>query len=250
MVANECNGVDLNCGCPQTWVVKENLGSALMDNPQLIQELVRAASARLADKSEQVPVSVKMRIFYSPEKTVELARRAEHAGARYIAVHGRTQSMKDFDTPNYDMVKLVRESVSIPVIYNGGVQDFEMALKAKQLTGCRGIMVGNGLLRNPALFQGSKTTPAECISEWMTLGQMQNVPFPIYQKHLGAMCHTRLCKTERHHLNSLLSMVDCNQYVQQKLSIEVFVFSFLFKFSQPIPIESFQKNVVHVFNKA
>jgi len=102
-VANDCDGIDINCGCPQRWAIQEGIGCALLTKPELVAGMVRDAK-----NASGLPVSIKIRIDNDTSKTVELARRAEAMGASWVTVHGRTSRMKSTHPVNYDAVKTVR----------------------------------------------------------------------------------------------------------------------------------------------
>ncbi|KAH3742836.1 tRNA-dihydrouridine synthase 4 [Pelomyxa schiedti] len=212
LVASQCEAIDLNCGCPQSWVIREGCGSALGKNPELICRMVSAARSRVS-----LPISVKMRKNPDISATVETARQIEHAGASFITLHGRTANQRDSEPCDYDTIKLVRSSVHIPVIANGGVRTREQAEYVSRHTGCAGVMAANGILRNPAFFQGFPVTPTECISDWITLGEQHQVPWSQFQYHLYAMWKPSLVKTERAHLSSLSTIPAVREFLQTKV---------------------------------
>ena len=130
--------IDINMGCPVHKVVATGAGSALMRNIPLAQEIVRAAV-----RESSVPVTVKFRLGWDETSinAVLFAQAMEDAGAAAIAVHGRTKSQLYSGKANWDMIRAVKEAVSIPVIGNGDIQTAEDCLAMYEQTGCDLVMV-------------------------------------------------------------------------------------------------------------
>lgn len=141
--------LDINMGCPVPKVVKNNEGSALMKNPKLVYELVSAVV-----KSIKKPVTVKIRKGFDDEhvNAVEIARIIEEAGAAAVAVHGRTREQYYSGKADWDIIRQVKASVTIPVIGNGDVTSGERAIALIKETGCDGVMIARGAQGNPWIF--------------------------------------------------------------------------------------------------
>ena len=142
--------LDINMGCPVPKVVNNGEGSALLKNPNLIEEIVRKVSSAISK-----PLTVKVRIGFEnePVDIVEIAKRIEDAGAAALAVHGRTRQQYYSGTADWDTIRRVKEAITIPVIGNG---DVDSPLKAEALvkqTGCDAVMVGRAVRGNPWLFR-------------------------------------------------------------------------------------------------
>ena len=132
--------LDINMGCPVPKVVNNGEGSALLKNPNLIEEIVRKVSSAISK-----PLTVKVRIGFEnePVDIVEIAKRIEDAGAAALAVHGRTRQQYYSGTADWDTIRRVKEAITIPVIGNG---DVDSPLKAEALvkqTGCDAVMVNH-----------------------------------------------------------------------------------------------------------
>ena len=136
-------------GCPVPKVVKNGEGSALMNQPKLVYEIV-SKTVRAIRK----PVTVKIRKGFDDTRVnaVEIARIAEQAGAAAVAVHGRTREQYYSGKADWDIIRQVKEAVSIPVIGNGDVFSKESALSMRRETGCDGVMIARGAQGNPWIF--------------------------------------------------------------------------------------------------
>lgn len=146
---NKPDIIDINMGCPAPKISSNGSGSALMKNPRLCGEIVKAVTA-----VTDIPVTVKIRKGWDDDSVnaVEVAKICESAGAAAITVHGRTRQQYYKPPVDYDIIKAVRESVSVPVIANGDIDSAERAKEVMNITGCDLVMIGRATLGNPWIF--------------------------------------------------------------------------------------------------
>jgi len=143
--------IDINMGCPVPKVaLRAQAGSALLKNPEKIREIVKTVVA-----SVPVPVTVKIRSGWDENSinAVEIARVCEESGAKAIAIHARTRSQGYSGNADWNIIKLVKDAVSIPVIGNGDIKSCYDAKRMLDETGCDAVMIGRGVLGNPWLIK-------------------------------------------------------------------------------------------------
>lgn len=141
--------LDLNMGCPVPKVVNNGEGSALMKDPSLVEKIITQTV-----KAIKKPVTIKIRKGFSEQavNAVEIAKIAEGCGAAAVAVHGRTREQYYAGTADWDIIRQVKETVSIPVIGNGDVTNGPSAKAMLWETGCDGVMIGRAARGNPWIF--------------------------------------------------------------------------------------------------
>lgn len=146
---NKPDIIDINMGCPAPKISSNGSGSALMKNPRRCGEIVKAVTA-----VTDIPVTVKIRKGWDDDSVnaVEVAKICESAGAAAITVHGRTRQQYYKPPVDYDIIRAVRESVSVPVIANGDIDSAERAKEVMDITGCDLVMIGRATLGNPWIF--------------------------------------------------------------------------------------------------
>ncbi len=142
--------IDFNMGCPVPKVVNNGEGSALMNNPKLVEQILTALV-----KAVEKPVTVKFRKGFKEDSVnaVEIAKIAESCGVAAVAVHGRTREQYYSGKADWNIIREVKNAVSIPVIGNGDVNSPEAAQRMLLETGCDGVMIGRAAQGNPWIFR-------------------------------------------------------------------------------------------------
>lgn len=143
--------VDINMGCPAPKIAGNGGGASLMRNPELAEQIVAAVK----NACGEIPVTVKIRAGWDFDtiNAVEMAKRAENAGAAAVTVHGRTRQQMYAPPVNHEIIAEVKKAVSIPVVGNGDITDGISAAKMLEDTNCDFLMVGRGALGRPWVFQ-------------------------------------------------------------------------------------------------
>ena len=140
--------LDINMGCPVPKVVRNGDGSALMRDPELVCEIVKAVTS-----ATEKPVTVKIRKGFDSVNAVEVALAAQEGGASAVCVHGRTREQYYSGTVDRSIIKDVKEALHIPVIASDDVIDSESGMSMLSETGCDMVMIGRGALGNPWIFR-------------------------------------------------------------------------------------------------
>ena len=140
--------LDINMGCPVPKVVRNGDGSALMRDPDLVCEIVKAVSS-----ATEKPVTVKIRKGFDRPNAVEVALAAQEGGAAAVCVHGRTRSQYYSGETDRNIIREVKNALNIPVIASGDVTDAASGMSMLSETGCDMVMIGRGALGNPWIFR-------------------------------------------------------------------------------------------------
>lgn len=141
--------IDINMGCPVNKVVKGQDGSALMRNPSLAADLVKAVN-----EGTSKPVSVKFRLGYTQDEMnyVEFGQQMQEAGAEFITIHARTRSQFYSGTADWKKIKALKDNVDIPVFANGDITSIDKAIQCLEESGADGVAIGRGVLGDPTLI--------------------------------------------------------------------------------------------------
>ncbi|MEG1285023.1 MAG: tRNA dihydrouridine synthase DusB [Romboutsia sp.] len=176
--------LDINMGCPAPKVIKNGDGSALMRNPKLAEEVLTAVV-----KNSKKPVTLKIRKGWDDNciNAVEIAKIAESCGVSALAIHGRTREQYYSGKADWDIIKDIKDSISIPVIGNGDVFEVEDAINMLDKTNCDAIMIGRGAQGNPWIFKR--------INHYMATGEI--LPEPTVEEKINtALRHLKLAVEE------------------------------------------------------
>ncbi len=146
---NYADMIDINMGCPVKKVVGGQDGCALMRNPELASDLVKAVK----DGTDK-PVSVKFRLGYTADEMnyVEFGQKMQEAGAEFITIHGRTRSQMYSGKADWAKIRKLKENVDVPVFANGDITSIENAVECLELSGADGVAIGRGALGDPTLI--------------------------------------------------------------------------------------------------
>eukprot|EP00494_Astrolonche_serrata_P002079 UN02085 len=134
-------GIDINCGCPQKWAVRDHIGAWLCGKPEVVKDMV--AQTR---KKTKVPVSIKIRLRKDIRETVNLIQSAEKAGISWVSIHGRTCEERTKADVHWDHIKLLKDIATVPVIANGDINTPQDIKDAVEKTGVDGVMCARGIL--------------------------------------------------------------------------------------------------------
>ena len=186
--------IDFNMGCPVPKVVKNGEGSALLKEPALVEKIFTTMT-----KALRKPVTVKLRKGFSEDGTeaYEIARILEASGVSMIAVHGRTRAQYYSGKADWNAIRLVKESVKIPVIGNGDVFRAEDAVRMVEETGCDGVMVARGSEGNPWIFREIRAVSENgTVPERPSIGEIRRM----------IRCHGELLRAEKGEHLAVLEM--------------------------------------------
>jgi tRNA-dihydrouridine synthase 4 len=203
-LAGHVCAVDINCGCPQRWVMADGLGAALLRDPELIKDMVRTTR-----EASGLPVSVKIRLLPGEAReTIELARQLESAGIAWLGVHGRTVKQRSSVPADTSTIALLRTALTVPVVHNGDVWGEGDVSRVHRDTNVHGVMAARGALRNPALYHRNaySEAPDTCVGDFLALALSFGGSFQNIRHHVYYMLAERLTTAETGALNQLTTV--------------------------------------------
>ncbi|MDO4459054.1 MAG: tRNA dihydrouridine synthase DusB [Clostridia bacterium] len=178
--------IDINMGCPVPKIAGNGCGSALMKRPDLCGNIVRAMK-----QAVDIPITVKIRKGWDNDSVnaVEVAKICEDAGADAIAVHGRTRTQMYEPPADWEIIRLVKEAVKVPVIGNGDILGANSAAMMIDRTGCDAVMVGRAALGNPWIFREINA----CLRDELRIMPPPSIEerILVIRKHIGSMCEAK-----------------------------------------------------------
>ncbi|CAD6996881.1 tRNA-dihydrouridine(20a/20b) synthase [NAD(P)+]-like [Ceratitis capitata] len=220
------DGVDLNCGCPQSWAISKGYGCGLLRQPELVRDIIQTARRVLP---QNFSISVKLRLLNgnaeeSIRSTVELARQLEKCGATFLNLHGRTMWQKTSDPLNIPAMTEIKKSIQIPLVVNGNVRSWKDAIDLHEQTQADGIMSARGLLSNPALFNKHITgteTPMECVQEWLDIATSagENINFQCFHHHLTFMWSSHMKRKLRLEFNNFTNKQQVFNFFEERYGL-------------------------------
>lgn len=256
-VMKYCDGVDINCGCPQSWAIKEKIGAYMINKPQLIKNMIYE-TCKLTEY--RLPISFKIRIHSDIRKTVDFIKQIQSindsiganpynyfnknmnlisnddlstiyntrnvGGLSWLTVHGRTLSERTKVRVHLDHIKTLVQHANIPIIANGDINTPNDIITSIKKTGASGVMCARGILSNPAMFYNENnikydTVPIQCITDYISFALKYGGHFPIHHHHLMYMLSNHLTKSEQRDFNTRNSMCAVIDFLTQRQFIKL-----------------------------
>ena len=211
-----CDFLDINMGCPMPKIANSGDGCGLMRTPELAEVIVKAVKREV-----DVPVTVKCRLGWDKGSVnvLDFAKRMEQAGADMITVHGRTRSMLYSGVADWDMIRKVKQQLSVPVIANGDIVSAETALRCQKWTGADGLMIGRATFGDPWIFQQvSAAMAGEEIPERPCLADRVDVALEQFRLAYEDKGEKIACLEARKHFAWYLRGVSHSSYYKTQIS--------------------------------
>lgn len=202
-IENDCDGIDINLGCPQDIARRGHYGAFLQDEWNLIQEMVTKLRNNL---HKQLAVSCKIRRFDDLQKTIDYAKMLERAGCTFIGLHARTREQRGCKTgaADWTYIKRVKESTQIPVIANGNIQSLRDAELCLETTKADAVMTAEGNLYNPGIFHNIHPPAWTMANKYLDYVKKYPIPAGMAKSHIFKLFHRCIAMEENAELRSRL----------------------------------------------
>lgn len=202
-VENDCDGIDINLGCPQDIARRGHYGAFLQDEWNLIDEMVTKLRSNV---NEKLAVSCKIRRFDDLKKTIDYARMLEKAGCTFIGLHARTREQRGCKTgvAEWSYIKAVKEMVQIPVVANGNIQSLRDAELCLETTRADAVMTAEGNLYNPGIFRNVHPPAWLMATKYLDYVQKYPIPAGMAKSHVFKLFHRCIAMDENADLRSKL----------------------------------------------
>lgn len=199
-VEDQCDAVDINCGCPQGIARKGHYGAFLLSEGDLLTNI-----ARRMDRELKVPVTFKIRLLSKDDRdqrlqeTLNLASSLQAAGCSVITLHGRTKEMKGqmVRECDWDAIRAMKQRLHIPVFANGGIENLADAQRCLDVTGANAVMSSEALLETPSLFSGRQILQDQLVEEYLQKVKIYETDRKCVKAHLFRFLYAGL----QHHVD-------------------------------------------------
>jgi len=166
VICRDVAAVDVNMGCPKHFSVSGGMGSALLEKPEVVVDILTTLKRNLP-----VPVTAKIRLLPDPKDTLQLVKTIESTGVSAIAVHGRTREMRKEVPARWEEIKAIVDhaNLSVPLIHNGDIFQHGDIQRARDATGASSVMIARGALWDVSIFQKERTPIVDLVDEFLKL---------------------------------------------------------------------------------
>lgn len=217
MIHPYVDGIGINCGCPIKEQVREGIGAALMSNKDLVSEMVYEVKKRWGD---EICIETKIRVHDDINETIDFVKEVEKAGVDFITVHGRTKNTRSSQPANFEKIRIIKESVGVPVIANGDCFSLEDAYSIIDTTRCDGVMAVRGILNNPGLFAGHAKCPWGAIEKFWHYSTSYGLPYKLIQHHLSCMMEGLITRKQLIGLNECENLIELIEWFDERYQLK------------------------------
>lgn len=204
-VQDQCDGIDINLGCPQEIARRGHYGAFLQDEWNLISEMVARLRNHM-DGQSRLAVSCKIRRFDDIHKTISYGQMLEKAGCTFIGIHARTREQRGCKTgaADWNHIKAIKDNLHIPVIANGNIQSLTDAENCLLATGSDAVLTAEGNLYNPGLFKNIHPPAWRMADKYLDYVEKYPIPAGMAKSHIFKLFHRCIALEENADLRSRL----------------------------------------------